>query len=212
MRQRQNTMRMLSMLCMLALWASFALLAGCAQGRPSADSPIHVNPNMDQQEKYKSQSQSAFFVDGSAMRTPVAGTVARGQLHGDVTYATGKDEKGVFITHGPMKIDMPLLKRGQERYDIFCAPCHSRVGGGRGIMITRNYVPPASFHDDRIRTMPDGQLFDVITNGIRNMPSYSAQIPEADRWAIVAYVRALQRSRNASLNDIPAELQGKLRQ
>jgi mono/diheme cytochrome c family protein len=100
---------------------------------------------------------------------------------------------------------MNNLKRGQERYNIYCSPCHSRVGDGRGIMINKGYLPPPSFHIDRIREMPDGQVYDVITNGVRNMPSYRHQVNPGDRWAIVTYVRALQKSRNATISDIPEE-------
>jgi mono/diheme cytochrome c family protein len=189
-----------------------AMLSGCARGRPSSEPPIHPNPNMYHQEKYKPQSESEFFVDGSSMRQPVPGTVARGELDLDDAYFRGKDSAGAFIKQLPVEMTMALLARGQERFNIYCSPCHSRVGDGRGIMISRGYVPPPNFHDDRIRTMPDGQVFNTITNGIRNMPSYGGQIPVADRWAIISYLRALQRSHKATLNDVPSEMQDKVRQ
>ena len=103
-------------------------------------------------------------------------------------------------------LSVRLLDRGQERYDIYCSPCHSRVGDAKGIMLSRGYVPPPTFHSDRIRDMPDGQLYDVITNGVRNMPSYRHQIPPTDRWDIVVYLRVLQRSWNAGIEDVPVEL------
>jgi mono/diheme cytochrome c family protein len=159
---------------------------------------------MDDQERYKAYGSSRFFADSAAMRLPPAGTVARGTLHEDVVFATGFDADG-DPAPSPLPATMPLLRRGQERFNIYCSPCHGRVGDGRGIIVTRGYVPPPSFHDDRIRAMPDGVIFDVITNGIRNMPAYRYQIPAADRWAVIAYLRALERSQNASLNDIPAE-------
>ena len=192
----------------LAAAAALALLvlAGCARERPSQKPPIHFNPNMDNQEKYQAQGESRFFDDGAAMRPPVPGTVARGQLRGDPAVYTGRDASGEFVKTSPVAIDMPLLSRGRERYDIFCSPCHSRVGDGRGIMIQRGYVPPPSFHQDYVREHADGYLFDVITNGVRNMPAYAHQVPVEDRWAVVAYLRALQRSRDAALEDIPEEL------
>lgn len=179
--------------------------AGCYRKRPSEKPPVHLNPNMDNQEKYKAQSESEFFTDHSAMRQPVEGTVARGYLREDTEFYEGKNTKGDFIEKAPVVFDMNTLERGQERYNIYCSPCHSRVGDGRGIMVNKGYLPPPSFHIDRIREMPDGQIYDVITNGIRNMPSYRHQIFPDDRWAIVGYVRALQRSRNATMDDIPEE-------
>jgi mono/diheme cytochrome c family protein len=186
--------------------------SGCGRGRPSKRTPIHINPNMDEQEKYKAQEESKFFADGATMRTPVAGTVARGWLHENTEYYSGKNEKGEYIAKIPAEINMQLLQRGHERYDIYCAPCHSRVGDGRGIMISRGYVPPPSFHQNYIREMKDGYFFDVITNGVRNMPGYGHQVKVADRWAIVAYLRALQRSHNASEKDVPQELRQEIKE
>ena len=182
------------------------LISGCARKQPSDRTPIHVSPDMDRQPKYRAQSESKFFKDGSTMRTPVPGTVARGQLRDDDAFYLGKDSRGEFIKKAPVEITMQLLDRGQERYDIYCSPCHSRVGDGKGIMLSRGYVPPPTFHSDRIRDMPDGQLYDVITNGVRNMPSYRHQIPPTDRWDIVVYLRVLQRSWNAGIEDVPVEL------
>jgi hypothetical protein len=193
------------LLCLFALAAMLGV-AGCARGRKSEKPPIHINPNMDNQPKYKAQAKSKFFEDGATMRMPVPGTVARGDLRDDDVFYKGKSKDGSFVKKAPVEVDLGLLKRGRERYDIYCAPCHSRVGDGRGIMITRGYIPPPNFHSDRIREMPDGQIFDVITHGVRNMPSYAHQVPPEDRWAIVAYLRALQRSQNATKDDIPVEL------
>jgi mono/diheme cytochrome c family protein len=188
-----------------------AAVAGCTRERPSEKPPIHVNLNMDFQERYNPQAKSKFFADSSAMRPLVPGTVARGWLRENVEYYTGKDEKGQPIKKNPVPIDLPLLKRGQQRFNIYCSPCHSRLGDGKGIMVERGYLPPPSFHQALVRNYPDGHIFDVITNGIRNMPSYGAQVPVADRWAIIAYIRALERSQNATLNDVPVELRNKLR-
>ncbi len=188
-----------------------AVTSGCARERPSSKPPIHLIPDMDRQPKFKAQSESPFFADGAAMRTPVPGTVARGDLREDDAYYLGKNPDGSFIKVLPVSVTRPLLDRGRERFDIFCSPCHSRVGDGRGIMIKRGYVPPPTFHSERLRDIEDGYIFDVITNGVRNMPAYKYQVEEADRWAVVAYLRALQRSQNASLDDVPTELRKDLK-
>lgn len=175
---------------------------GC-QGRPSEKPPIHLVPDMDEQPRYDPQSKSHFFADSSTMRPLIPGTVPRGGVKDNPEYYTGKDKSGQLVTQIQTTVNMVTLKRGQKEYDIYCSPCHGRVGDGQGIMLKYNYVPPPTFHDDRLRNIEDGHLFHVITNGIRNMPSYAHQIPVSDRWAIVAYLRALQRSQNADLEDIP---------
>ena len=183
------------------------LTAGCFRGQPSQEPPIHVVPDMDNQPKYKPQSMGKFFADSSAMRVPVPGAIAQGWLRDDVRFYTGKDPAtGEFVKKSPVEVTLSGLRRGQERFNIYCSVCHSRLGDGMGIMRNRGYIPPPSFHDDRIRNYPDGQIFDVISSGIRNMPGYSQQIPVEDRWLIVTYLRALQRSQKASLNDVPEEL------
>ena len=189
----------------LVIIAGLLVLSGCTRNRPSEKPPIHPNPNMDIQPRYNPQAESEFFADGKTMRTPPEGTVARGYLRTDVGYFTGVNEAGDTVQTNPRPVDMPLLQRGRERYDIYCSPCHSRLGDGQGIMISRGYIPPPSFHLDRLRSVPDGHIFWVISNGIRNMPSYRSQIPADDRWAIVAYVRALQRAQDAKIDDIPTE-------
>ncbi len=182
------------------------LMIGCYRGSPSEDPPIHLNPNMDNQPKYKAQAESEFFEDGAAMRMPVAGTLARGDLRADQAYYLGKNADGSPVTKAPVEITLDLLKRGQERYNIYCTPCHDRTGGGQGIVIKKGFLPPPSFHLDRLREAPDGHLYDVISKGIRNMPAYNHQVQVSDRWAIVAYIRALQRSQNARISDVPAEM------
>lgn len=194
----------------LLVVAALLVVTGC-QGQPSDRPPIHLNPNMDDQEKYQAYESSEFFADGSAMRTPPLGTVAQGTLRDDPEFATGFDADSVAIAHAPITATMPVLKRGQERFNIYCSPCHGRVGDGRGIMVNRGYPPPPTFHSDRIRELPDGQVFAVISDGIRNMPGYRFQIPVEDRWAIVLYLRALQRSQNATLDDVPEEKQSLLK-
>lgn len=191
----------------ILLVASF----GCTRGRPTENTPIHLNPNMDRQQKYLPQSESKFFVDGMTMRKPVAGTVARGELHEDNAYWRGRDDIDSVIAKIPIPVTMQLIERGQQRFNIYCSPCHGRTGDGRGIVVQRGLLPPPSFHDERLRKVGDGHIFDVISNGIRNMPSYRAQIPVDDRWAIVSYFRALQRSQNASINDVPAEMRGAIK-
>jgi predicted small lipoprotein YifL len=181
-------------------------LSGCYRGRPSEDPPIHLNPNMDTQKKYKPQSASRFFEDGLTMRQPVPGTVAIGELHEDDAYYRGKNADGSLVRNMPVEVTMETLRRGQKRYNIYCAPCHDQTGSGKGIVVKKGFLPPPSFHLDRLREVEDGHIYDVITNGIRNMPSYKHQIPVSDRWKIVAYVRALQRSQNAQISDVPEEL------
>lgn len=188
----------------VALFLMLLLLSGCFQGRKSSKPPIHLNPNMDKQEKYKAQERSEFFANGSINRMPVEGTIARGELHEDTKYYFGKDENGDMIKTIPVAMTMELLQRGQERYNIFCSPCHGKTGEGNGIVVQRGMLQPTSFYDKRLVDESDGQIFDVMSNGKNNMPAYKAQIPVKDRWAIVAYFRALQKSRSASQNDIPA--------
>jgi hypothetical protein len=190
---------------------SIIFYSGCFQGTPSQNTPIHLNPNMDNQEKYLPFQKSHFFEDGLGMRMPVPGTIARGHLHEDDIYFTGKNPDGSFIKKNPIEITMPVLERGQQRYNIYCAPCHDQVGDGQGMVIKKGFLPPPSFHLDRIRVFPDGYYYNVITNGIRNMPSYKAQIPVIDRWAIIAYVRALQKSQNATLKDIPEDIRSEIK-
>ena len=190
---------------------SIILWAGCLQETPSEKPPVHLNPNMDDQPKYEAMEESQFWTDHASMRKPVEGTIARGQLHADRRYFEGKNEDGSLVKKSPLRISEELLKRGQERFNIYCSPCHSRIGDGQGIIIKKGFLPAPSFHIDRLREVEDGHFFDVITHGIRNMPSYRYQVPVADRWAIVAYIRALQRSQNASAKDIPENIRKTLK-
>jgi mono/diheme cytochrome c family protein len=160
---------------------------------------------MDNQPKYKAQAASPFFADGRASHLPVEGTVAHGQLKEDDALYTGK-VGSEYVKIVPLPIDEALLRRGQERFNISCAPCHGRTGMGNGMVAQRalGALVPANLQDERIRQVPDGYLFDVITNGVRSMQSLRHQIPESDRWAIIAYLRALQRSQHAASSDVPA--------
>ncbi|NND71816.1 MAG: cytochrome c [Rhodothermales bacterium] len=179
---------------------------GACRGTSSDKPPIHINPNMDRQERLDPQGESMFFADGRAMRLPVPGTVARGQLRTDARFYEGRDADGSFVASLPIPMTREVLERGRARYNIYCSPCHGDDGAGQGPVIAGNYgfVPPASYHIDRLRTSPDGYIYNVITAGFQTMPAYAQQITVADRWAIVSYVRALQRSQGALEGDIPA--------
>ena len=176
----------------LVLLLLLAAASGCWRGATSSRPPIHPNPNMDIQPKYKAQEASRFFADGATMRPPVAGTVARGELHEDTAFYTGVDETGELVSQIPFEIDEALILRGHQRYDIYCAPCHNTRGNGKGILWDRAQIESADLHQERLRDAPDGQLFDVITNGLGLMSGYKYPIPPRDRWAIIAYVRRLQ--------------------
>ncbi|MEX2584875.1 MAG: c-type cytochrome [Balneolaceae bacterium] len=175
------------------------MLASC-RGQISEKPPVHPQQNMDFQNRFEAQEENPFFEDGRAMRAPVEGTVARGQLREDHELYEGVDENGDFVEQIPVELTEELLFRGKNRYDIYCAVCHGGAGDGQGIIMAGGYgyVPAPSFHQDRIREMPDGEIYSAIYNGVRTMPSYATQIKPEDRWAIVSYVRALQQSQNAS--------------
>lgn len=183
----------------LVLISLFAA-GGCARGCTSSRPPIHLNPSMDSQQKVRAQTSSDFFYDGASMRPPVAGTVAIGGLQEDAAFFTGKDADGQFVATIPVTVDEALVERGRQRYGIYCQPCHDARGDGKGILFQRGNVPTASLHQERIVNLPDGQLFDVVTNGQGLMAGYRWPIPPADRWAIVAYVREIERKRLASAN------------
>lgn len=188
------------------LAASALLGAGC-RGAPSEDPPIHPIRNMYHQPRYNVQAGSKFFEDGRAMRPIPAGTVAR-EEHVDPEVATGwSDMDGTWVLTIPEPVVRdfegfePMLARGQERFDIYCAPCHGLTGEGDGMIPNRAGGPikPPTFHDDRLRAVPDGEIFAVISNGVRNMPPYGHSISVEDRWAIVGYLRALQISQAQSM-------------
>lgn len=164
---------------------------------------------MHNEPKYIPLRSSAFFKNGRSARMPVAGTVARGDLRADTYFYTGKigtKEGDVF----PFPITEEVMERGHERYDIYCSPCHSRIGDGNGMIVKRGYRQAANFHDAQYLTKPVGHFFDVITHGWGAMPDYASQIAPADRWAIVAYIRALQYAQNGTMADVPANEQAKL--
>jgi mono/diheme cytochrome c family protein len=177
---------------------AFVALSGCARGCTSSQPPIHLNPSMDDQPKVLAQTPSTFFYDGSSMRQPVPGTIPIGGLKEDVAIFTGKGADGQFVAKIPVPVDDALVERGRQRYGIYCQPCHDAKGDGKGILFQRGNVPTASFHQEKILNYPDGQIFDVITNGVGLMSGYKWPIPPSDRWAIIAYVRELERKRLAS--------------
>jgi len=186
------------------VFTSVVFLAGCVRGCPSSRPPVHPNPSMDDQPKVKPQTASAFFFNGQSMRDPVPGTIAIGGLKEDTAFFTGKSADGKFVATIPRPTDDATLERGRNRYTIYCQPCHDAHGDGKGILFQRGNVPTASFHDEKILKYPDGQIFDVITNGSGLMSSYRWAIVPADRWAIIAYVRDMERKRLASGTPAPA--------
>jgi cytochrome c5 len=179
-----------------------ALAGGACRGQTSGEPPIVPLRNMFDQDRYNAQAETTFFADHRTMRMPVEGTIPREhELDSELGQGRLADDSGYVLEVPKPVVDrmggmQATIDRGQERYNIYCRPCHDGTGNGQGTVITRSgwQPPPPSFHQDRIRQMPDGQLFATITHGARIMPSYGARIPIADRWAIVSYVRALQLS------------------
>ena len=165
--------------------------------------------DMHDQPKYIPLRESTFFSDDRSAGPMVAGTVARGLLRDDPLLYTGRTD-GADATVFPFPIDAKVMARGRERYDIYCSPCHALTGAGDGMIVQRGYRRPPSLHLDRLRNAPVGHFFDVITNGFGAMPDYAAQISAEDRWAIVAYIRALQLSEHATPADVPADQRGAL--
>ena len=172
------------------LITTLLLLTGCRQ-------------DMHDQPRFKPLLQSDFFADLRSARLPVQGTVARGQLHEDSYFYSGKlgNNPGDYM---PFPVTEQVLARGQQHFNIYCAPCHSRLGDGNGMIPQRGFRHPPSYHDERLRKAPLGYFFDVMTNGFGAMSDYASQIPVRDRWCIVAYIRALQLSQGATLADVPA--------
>ena len=186
--------RRTEILCVLvgALVATVGL-QGCMRGCKSSSPPAQLNPSMFNQEKYRAYASSDFFYDGGAMRLPVAGTIARGQLPGDGVFDTGKGADGSWAA-SPVPADEKLVARGHERFSIYCQPCHDERGEGKGVLFQRAKVPTANLLEKRFRDMKDGEIFDTITNGKGLMAGYRYPVHAADRWAIIAYVRNLQKA------------------
>lgn len=175
---------------LVALTALLAL-AGCRQ-------------KMANQPRYDPLEASDFFPDGMSARPRLENTVARGELANDGFLATGKIN-GQDGDGFPFPVTADVMNRGHERFNIYCTPCHGRIGDGNGMIPSRGYRRPPSFHTEALRTAKTGHFFDVMTNGFGAMPPYAVQVPVNDRWAIIAYIRALQLSQNATINDVPAD-------
>jgi mono/diheme cytochrome c family protein len=165
---------------------------------------------MYNQPRYKTYSEDAFFRDGASARPLPQHTVARGHAELDTEYFQGKTADGKLVETLPEPVTAELLQRGRERYDIYCAVCHDRVGDGHGMIVQRGFPSPPSYHTDRLRTAPLGHFYDVITNGYGVMYSYAARVEPADRWAIAAYIRTLQLAGNARLDDVPRDARATL--
>lgn len=179
------------------------LLMSC-RGQLSEKPPISPQQNMQFQDRFNAQEENEFFANNMSMRPPVDGTIARGKLRQNPEVYEGRNENGEFVTEIPFEVTRSFLYRGQERYDIYCTPCHGKLGDGQGIIMTGQYgyVPAPSYHRQASYDMPDGQFYSAIAEGIRSMPAYNTQIKVEDRWAIVAYIRALQRSQNVPREEI----------
>jgi len=181
----------------LAVFLAAAALSGCRQ-------------DMHDQPKFIPLRPSSFFEDGRSARPIPEGTVARGHLNDDTVLYTGKGPDGKPVNEFPFPVTKDVILRGRQRFNIYCTPCHDRTGNGNGMVVQRGYRHPPTYHSDRLRQVPNGYIFDVITNGFGAMPDYAAQIAPRDRWAIVSYVRALQLSQQASINDVPPDARGQL--
>ncbi|HYL68328.1 MAG TPA: cytochrome c [Candidatus Limnocylindria bacterium] len=181
---------------MACLGAIGMLLGGCRLD-------MHVQP------KYLPYEPTNFFGDGRSERPPVPGTIARGHLRLDELLYTGR-ENGAVVDKFPFPITRADLERGRERYNIYCTPCHDYNGGGHGMIVQRGFPPPPTFHIDRLRVVPAGHFFDVITHGFGSMYSYASRVEPEDRWRIAAYIRALQLSHHATIQDAPSAMRRKL--
>lgn len=179
------------LLLLLSLVLALLLLAGCRM-------------TMADQPRYEVFEASTLFADGTSARPRVADTVARGELSEDTHLTEGRVNGQVAETF-PFTVTQTMLERGQERYEIFCAPCHGTLGDGHGVITEYGMTRPNSFHDPDLRAESVGYYFTLITNGTRVMPSYADRIAPADRWAIIAYIRALQLSQNADVSDVPED-------
>lgn len=193
-----------------ALLASFSaarwsLVALCTLALGGCRLDMHTQP------RYNPLDQSTFFGDDRSARLAIPDTVARGHLRTDPLLYTGK-VNGAAADTFPFPVTRQDLDRGRERYNIYCSPCHSRVGDGQGMIVQRGFPPPPSYHIDRLRKAPAGYFFDVITNGYGRMYGYASRVSPEDRWRIAAYIRALQRSRTATVQDVPEALRSQLQE
>jgi cytochrome c5 len=183
----------------LILLACAVVTGGCTQ-------------HMAVQPYQRPYTASEVFSDGTSARPLPADTVARGHTADDALLLTGKDATGQDSTVFPFPITRDVLNRGRDRFEIYCVPCHGYTGDGDGLVVQRGFNPPPSYHSDRLRQAPVGHFFDVVSNGFGAMPSYASQLSVDDRWAVVAYIRALQLSQHASLDDLPSDARAQLEQ
>ena len=190
------------------------------RGLRSTQPPIEVFPDMDRQAKYKPQAESKFFADGRADRPIPVGTVPYSRdghaadpsfLRADDFRYAGKAADGSFARGFPLPVDEALIRRGQGRFNIYCAPCHGTLGDGNGINKSYGMVATPTYHDDRLRAMAEGEIFNTVTNGKNTMFPYADKLSPDDRWAVIAYVRVLQRAHHATIDDVPADQRGGLK-
>jgi mono/diheme cytochrome c family protein len=190
------------------------------RGMISSRPPIEIWPDMDHQAKYKPQAESKFFADGRADRPIPAGAVPYGRsaaqadpafLGADEFLYAGRNPDGSFARGFPMAVTEAFVRRGQNRFQIYCAPCHGALGDGQGITKAYGMVATPTYHDDRLRAMAEGEIFNTITHGKNTMFPYADKLSAEDRWAVVAYVRALQRAHHATIDDVPLEQRGGLK-
>lgn len=191
------------------------ILSGCA-GSGSKNTPVVLITDMDYQGRYEPQGDRKFngespvFNDDRASRRPVEGTVAVGSLVDDESFSTGV-LNNMYVGRNPLPVNAELLKHGQRRFNTYCTPCHDQTGQGRGVVAQRAVWIPTNLQEPRVKDMNDGEIFNVMTIGRRSMPSYRFQISDRDRWAIVSYVRALQRTSTATVADVPEDKRGDLK-
>lgn len=204
------------LIAVVGSWLPFALVARARAVR-SDQTRVQIMQDMGKQAKYTPQAMNTAFADNRAMRPEVPGTVARGQLRDDDHFYRGK-VNGDWARELPVPVTESLVRRGQERFTIYCSPCHGLNGAGTGAVHQRavklgepKWVPPTSLVSDQVRDRPNGHIFNTITNGIRNMAPYGPQISVEDRWAIVSYIRALQLSRNTDVETVPPDVRDSLR-
>jgi mono/diheme cytochrome c family protein len=204
-------MRVKSLLLVLLL--AF-VVSGC-RGQRAEKPPVHLNPNMDYQARYNPQALSRDLPEGTlpwGAKDSLFHTEKRDDyLKSNTAYYFGKNADGSWVKKVPTEVTAEVINRGQERYDIYCSVCHDKSGSGKGLVIERGFVPAPSFHEQRVLDMTDGYIFDVISNGVRNMPAYGKQIPEADRWAIVTYVRSLQKVKSSQYSEAKEYIRSELK-
>jgi len=197
----------------LILSLCFFVLVGC-RGWRSEKPPIHLNPNLDFQAKISAQEDPLEVPDHTVVWGNEASLTSESRsefFKDNNSFYTGKDKEGNWLKKVPLDVNNSVLTRGQERYNIYCSVCHGEDGSGNGIVMEYGWFKPAKYWDPRVVNYADGEIFNIISNGIRTMPGYSTQIPEEDRWSIVTYIRAIQVSNTMNLDDVPLEIRNKIK-